>query len=35
MRTAVSDELKRLGWEAKRVTVMGKVTRVWLEPEAR
>jgi hypothetical protein len=35
MRTAVSDELKRLGWEAKRVTVMGKVTRVWLEPETR
>jgi hypothetical protein len=32
MRTAVSDELKRLGWESKRVLIMAKLTRVWLEP---
>ena len=35
MRTAVSDELKRLDWESKRVLVMGKLSRVWLEPESK
>jgi hypothetical protein len=33
MRTAVSDEMKRVGWESKRVSIMGRTTRVWLEPE--
>lgn len=32
MQTAVSDEMKRLGWEPRKATIMGKVTRVWLEP---
>lgn len=35
MRTAVSDELKRLNWESSRVPIMGKLTRVWLEPARR
>lgn len=28
----VTDEMKRLGWEPRRVRVMGKITRVWMEP---
>lgn len=34
MQTAVSDELKRCGWIPRKVTVGGKVIRVWLEPLA-
>lgn len=32
MQTAVSDEMKRLEWEPRKVTIMGKVARAWLEP---
>jgi hypothetical protein len=29
---SVTDELKRLGWEPKRVRILGKVARVWIAP---
>ncbi len=35
MQIPISDELKRLNWQSQRITIQGKVTRVWLEPKTQ